>query len=392
MDLDQIVKRLEWIEDERRRDKAALASLEERVLTVEGGLPALQQQIKELAGEVARQSAALARFDQIESSLVQIRIDFNRNLEAVEKIRTEHERETEKVRRVELEGVNKSIGEIRKGLEPIPELKKSMQARMEEEFRLARLIEEGERKILEARRSDDEYKRSQRLVEERQSQDSKRLADLLGEVSALRKRVDEFRGKVDLTADQNRKIDARLGDLFSSEAERRQAQASFLEKQALIQVERERTWKEWLVRFEAVEKQASGLDAQLQALDGTHRSVKRSQEALDEVTQRIDRRINEITEMQRLTEDRFRQDWTSFKADDQKRWTNYTIGHEEQQREGNRQLEKIGERFSVIEDSVQELEEAVQMINEETQKRLQALVNLAHEYVATYEKAFGRIG
>lgn len=392
MDLDQIVKRMEWIEDERRRDKAALASLEERVLAVEGGIPAVQQQVKELAGEVSRLSAALARFDQIESSLVQIRVDFNRNVEAIEKIRTEHDRETEKVRRVELEGVNKSIGEIRKGLEPIPELKKSVQARMEEEFRLSRLIEENERKILDARRNDDEYKRSQRLVEERQSQDSKRLADMLGEVSALRKRVDEFRGKVDLTADQNRKIDSRLGELFNSEAERRQAQASFLEKQALIQVERERTWKEWLVRFETVEKQASGLDTQLQALDTTHRSVKRSQEALDEVTQRIERRINEITEMQRLTEDRFRQDWTAFKADDQKRWTNYTIGHEEQQREGARQLEKIGERFGAIEDAVQELQEVIQQINEETQKRLQGLVNLAHEYVATYEKAFGRVG
>ncbi|HEY3344337.1 MAG TPA: hypothetical protein VGJ97_05390 [Anaerolineaceae bacterium] len=392
MDLDQIVKRLEWFEDERRRDKAAIASLEERVLSVEGSVPALHQQIKELAGEVARLAAALARFDQIESSLVQIRVDFNRNVEAIEKIRTEHDRETEKIRRVELEGINKSIGEVRKGLEPIPELKKTVQARMEEEFRLSRLIEESERKILEVRRSDDEYKRSQRLIEERQGGDSKRLADMLGEVSALRKRVDEFRGKVDLTADQNRKIDARLGELFNSESERRQAQASFLEKHALIQVERERTWKEWLVRFEAVEKEAAGLDNQLQALETTNRSVKRSQEALDEVTQRIDRRINEITEMQRLTEDRFRQDWTAFKADDQKRWTNYTIGHEEQQRETARQFEKIGERFIVIEDAAQELQEAIQQITEETQKRLQALVNLAHDYVSTYEKVFGRVG
>jgi chromosome segregation ATPase len=392
MELDQIVKRLEWIEDERRRDKAALASLEERVLSVEGGIPALQQQVKQLAGEVARQSASLARFDQIESSLVQVRVDFNRNLEAIEKIRTEHERETDKVRRVELEGINKAVGEVRKGLDPIPDLKKGLQARMEEEFRLGRLIEEFERKVLEARRNDDEYKRNQRLIEERQGQDSKRLADMLGEVSALRKRVDEFRGKVDLTADQNRKIDARLGDLFNSEAERRQAQASFLEKQALIQVERERTWKEWLVRFEMVEKQASGLDAQLQALETTHRSVKRSQEGLDEVTQRIDRRINEITEMQRLTDDRFRQDWTSFKADDQKRWTNYTIGHEEQTRESARQFEKLGEHFIGIEDTVSELQEAIQQINEETQKRLQALVNLAHDYVTTYEKVFGRMG
>ena len=41
--------------------------------------------------------------------------------------------------------------------------------------------------------------------------------------------------------------------------------------------------------------------------------------------QRFDRRLNEITEMQRLVEERFRQEWVSFKADDQKRWTNYTL-------------------------------------------------------------------
>ena len=34
---------------------------------------------------------------------------------------------------------------------------------------------------------------------------------------------------------------------------------------------------------------------------------------------RFERRINEITEMERLTEERFRQEWVTFKADDQKR-------------------------------------------------------------------------
>lgn len=392
MDLDQIAKRLDWFEDERRRDKGVIASLEERVLAVEGSLTAVQKQIKDLAGEVARQSAALGRFDAIESSLVQMRVDFNRSVDAIEKMRLEHERESDKAHRIELESINKTVGEVRKGLEPMGEIKKSLQSRVEEEFRLSRLIEETQQKILESRRNDDEYKRAQRLLEERQSSDSKRLADLLGEISAVRKRADELRGKVDLTSDQNRKVDARLGELFASESERRQAQASFIERQALVQVERERTWKEWLVRFETVEKEASGLDTQLQALDTIQKSVKRSQDSLDEVTQRIDRRINEITEMQRLNEDRFRQDWTSFKADDQKRWTNYTIGHEEQQRESARQFEKIGERFVLIEDECQELQEAMQQVNEETQKRLQGLVNLAHEFMAAYEKAFGRVG
>jgi hypothetical protein len=158
----------------------------------------------------------------------------------------------------------------------------------------------------------------------------------------------------------------------------------------MLQVERERTWKEWLVRFETVEKVANGLDTQWQAIDATHRSVKKSQEALDETTQRFERRLNEITEMQRLTEDRFRQDWVTFKADDQKRWNNYTLSAEEQQREVGRQFDKLSERLVFLEDLGQELQDLVHQANEEAGKRLQGLLALAHEYMTAYENVFGR--
>ncbi len=63
------------------------------------------------------------------------------------------------------------------------------------------------------------------------------------------------------------------------------------------------------------------------------RSVKKTKEQLDESTQRIDRRVNEITEMHRLNEDHFRQEWTTYKADDHKRWANYNLVQEETQKE-----------------------------------------------------------
>ena len=117
-----------------------------------------------------------------------------------------------------------------------------------------------------------------------------------------------------------------------------------MEKQNLGVMERDRTWRDWQARFEQVESQSLNLDSQLQSLDATHRAVKRSQETFDEISARFERRINEITEMQRLIEERFRQEWVSFKADDQKRWTNYTLAQEEQNRELNRQFGKSEER------------------------------------------------
>jgi chromosome segregation ATPase len=390
MEVEQLAKRLEWLDEQRLKDKMTISALEEKVQRLEANISPYHQQISDLETDITRVAASLARFDQFDAALAQIRVDFTRTVENSEKGRVDREREQEKIRRVEIEGLNKAIGEVRRGLDPIPEIRKTLQARQEEDFRLGRLIEEVELKVVNTRRSDEEYKRSLRLLEEGLRQDAKRLTDAQGEIAVVRKRVDEQRGKVDLTADNLRKIESRLGDLLSGENERRQAQAVFVEKQTLLQVERERVWKEWLVRFEQVEKNAVGLDGQIQTLETTQRSVRRSQEMLDDVTQRFERRINEITEMQRLTEERFRQEWVTFKADDQKRWTNFTLSQEEQRRDETRVFDKVNDRLQALEDIAQELQELVQQVNEETGRRLQGLLTLAHELVTNYENTFGR--
>jgi chromosome segregation ATPase len=163
-----------------------------------------------------------------------------------------------------------------------------------------------------------------------------------------------------------------------------------MEKHTLQEVDRDRRWKEWETRFDVVEKQAVELDTQLHGLDEARRSVKRAQETLEVMTERMERRINEITEMQRLAEERFRQEWVTFKADDQKRWTNYTLNQEEQYRESTRQVEVLVDQISGLDASIQEMADLVQQVDEQTEKRLQSLLAVTRDWVADYERVFGR--
>jgi hypothetical protein len=389
MDLEQIIKRLDWLDEERRKDRILIATLEERLNRAEAQVPPVEQQLKELDGEVTRVSSSLARFDTMDAAIAQIRVEYNRAIEAIEKQRADHEREAEKVHRADMESLAKSIADVRKGLEGIPDIKVKLQARIEEEYRLGRLIEEVDHKLDESNRGDEEYRRSLKLLDEGRRQDSKRLTDIQSEVNAFRKRLDEQRGKVDLAADIVRKLELRLGEIQAAESERRQNQANFIEKQNLLTVERERVWKEWQARFEDITHQAVNLDGQMQSLEATHRAVKRSQEAFDDITQRFERRVNEITEMQRLTEERFRQEWVTFKADDQKRWTNYALTQEEQQRENTRLFEKMTERLVGLEDSTQELRDLFQELVKDTQTRLQVLRTAFNETAEEFERSFG---
>ncbi len=386
--IEQLKSNLSWLENERRKDKTALDALEARLANLEANLPPINQQLNQLSTDLARVSAQLARFDQIETNILQMRVETSRTLETMEKQRNDHDREVERVRRVDMEAANKAIAEVRKGLDPIPDMKKNVQARIEEEFRLARLIEEVDQKITEYKRSDEEYKRSLRILDEAHRQDNKRLTDIQGELAALRKRQDEQRGKIELSTETMRKAEMRISEVQAAESERRSTQTSFVDKLTVWQVERDRTWKEMQAKFEEMTKTSVNLDTQLQNLDVVQRSIKHSQDAFDEITQRFDRRLNEITEMQRLVEDRFRQEWVSYKADDQKRWTNYSLSIEEQQREFNRTFEKYNERLVLVEDMSLEVRDELQQLIADEQKRLQSIVATAHQWMEEFERAF----
>ena len=391
MDIDQVLKHVEWLDDERRKDKDVIARQEDRLASLEGNIVAAHQQIRDLSGEITRLSAIIARMDQYDEALLQQRIETNRQFEEIDKQVKKREEEVEKVRRVETRSLETNIADIRKELEPISGLKRSLQARVEEEVRLGRVIDELRVKIQDMRRSEEEYSRTYRLMEDGRRQDAKRLVDLIGEVTAIRKRVDEQRGQTELLASNFRKVEGRLNELIANETERRETQTAFLDKQNLMQVERDRVWKEWETRFETVEVQANEIENQLQLLESTQSLITRDKEALEELTQRVERRINEITEIQRLAEERFRQEWVTFRADDQKRWTNYTLTQEEQRSETTRHYERMAERVAHLEDTLQEMRDLIQQVNEQTEKRLQSLLALTHDWVATYERSLGNV-
>ncbi len=390
MEIDQFKKQLDWLDEERRKDKLLIATLQDRIADLEERVPPVDQRVGELEGDLARITTSLTRFEQIENSIGQMRVELSRQVQDVEKARAERDREMEKVRLADLELMNRNIGEVRKSQEPIPDLKKGLLARQEGENRLGTEIEELGNRLSATRRSDEEYRRQIKLLDEGQRQDAKRLTDLQGEVSAIRKRIEEQRGKTDLYTDSIRKIELRISELLAGETERRQGQVAFMEKQNLAVMERDRVWRDWQARFEQVEGQSLNLDSQLQSLDATHRAVKRSQETFDEISARFERRINEITEMQRLIEERFRQEWVSFKADDQKRWTNYTLAQEEQNRELNRQFGKSEERVVLLEDQMQEIQDLMHQMTEETQKRLNALLGMARDWAEQHDQTLPR--
>ena len=392
MDNDNLVKRVEWLDEERLNDKNTISDLVKRIAKLEGALDKAGQELKEAGSEVTRLGVMVTKVDDFDDALKLHRAEVKKEIDNQDKQGKKREEEIKKVLRIETDAVNKAVEETRKELEALPKIEDQIKIRIEEEARLHKDVDGVRATIDELLKNEKERVRTTQSLEDDRRQDNKRLTDLQGEFTTIRKRSDEYQARVDLALEGQKKIDARQTELLANERERRDAQIEFVDKINYAQAERERAWKDWQKRFDVVESQSTALEERLKELDVADRELVKAQQTFEELTEQLNRRINEITEIQRLGEERLRQEWATFKADDQKRWTNYTLTQDEQQKEAERQIEKLGGQATDLEDNLQELQDIVQHLSEQSEKQLQGLSAMLRDWTTENERFFSSLG
>jgi len=385
MDLEQLTKRVEWLDEEHRKDSTKIKDLEDKITSLEGKLDAANKKNQELDSEVTRLRTNLARVDDLEASLADLRVETGRREQDFEKEVKGWIEDAKEVMRSQYDGLDTRLKSIREELTRIEALEKQMSVREDEDSRINASLNELQKDLNDLQRISEEQKRQTRLAKEERQQELKRLTDLQGEVTALRKRLDEQRGRLDVGQADMQKLTTRVEDLERVRRELRKEQDEFIETQSLLSTEREKKWKDWETRFTEIEKRSQEVKDQIRSLDETHRDVKRMQQKINDVAEQVERRINEITEMQRLAEERFRQEWTTFKADDQKRWANYTLSQNEHRSEMERQTRDLAERITILEDGAQEMQDQVRQLSAQTEKQLQALQSMVRDWVTDFE-------
>lgn len=390
MELEEIISRLEHLDGERRKSKTAMGGLERRLSVLEGTISGLHSEVKGISDQVQQLQILNDRLSQIDTGLSKIRADFKRSIDKVEKQSIAREKDLEKIRLADMESVNKQFAEQKKNLAFLKDIRKELKEKTEEGILLIKQIEELQASLSSSLQQNEETRQQLKILDETQRMDVKRISDVQGETTAVRKRVEEQRGKLDFLAESIQKLDERFSENLASEVDRKQALMSLVERENLKQVERDHAWQEWLAQFEEILQESKSLETKLANLDIMLNELKRSQASFDDINQRFDRKINEMIEMQRLTDERFRQEWTNFKAEDQKRWTNYSLIQKDMIHDTNHEVEIATDRLSKLEDISQELQEVLTTLGDETQKRLQVLLDLTNDWMDSNQRTLNK--
>lgn len=386
MDKEQLVKKMEWLDDERRKDKTTISDLQKRIAKMEGQFKRSKEKDKKLNSKVTRLGVLIDKVDQYDESLEKYRSEIKKEMDSRDKRAKSREKEARKRQNVDIESMNKVVVAVQDEVNSLLLSKETMLQIQDDEGRRSKQVAELQEKMKSVDELNIEWNQNLKSIADDRRQDEKRMMVIQGELSTLMNRADEQRAKTDLVSGGQKKVEGKLTEFLDTELERRDSQTEFIEGINRKLSDQDKIWKEWTGKFSEFNKRSEILKEYVQSFEEAERSVKKAQETFDQINDQINRRINEITEMQRLGEERFRQEWASFKADDQKRWTNYTLTQEEQFRDFTRRLDRLADQSTTMEDNFQEMRDVVQNLSEQTEKLYQNFLTGLRDWLAENER------
>jgi hypothetical protein len=381
MNLDDLIKKIAALEDENRASNKTLAALNAKIKKIEDSNSAFLETARDLRKEVERLGGIVSRLGQFDSALTQVRVDFSKKISELNAEQKKVESGIEKALKENLDAVEKITVSTKEMLTNA--LEKRMQVFFEEDSRLYKKVVE----MQESKENSIKQEQSlQKLIAtniEETTRISRKIEPFQVDIDIVKKKLEELSQKVIIMTDDLRKNEGRFNDLASSENQRKLDQKKFVDQQSLMQMDRDRTWKEWTQQFNEVIKKTN---ANLQDLTIQSRELKSAKDGFDEITQRFERRMNELTEMYRIMEERFRQDWAVFKADEQKRWSNYSLIFGEKEGDFLNQFENTKIRLTAMEDRTREMQDIFLMVSTELQKGMQGLMQMVNNWIQTFDE------
>lgn len=388
---DRLEGRIDWLDKQRRKDADRIKTLQEKVGKAEKLLAKQAKQMKEAVSEIARISAQASQIRQFDDVVANLRADFSRQLQDLVESQQKRDIRLEKTRNAEREMASKSVEELRLELKQLQDIRQTLETRRHEEIRISRDLNTMEKKFDEIKLREEGLSRSITTGEDSRLEDEKRLAELQSESTDLRQKIESLRGLVDTVEDRSRRFESFIAELTENENNRREDQNIWIEQQELGRVSFEKEWKHWLKSFEAFKGLAEESDIRMQMYDENYRAMKKTKIDLEKILDRLERRISEIAEVQRIAEDKIKSDWSMFQADDMKRWNTFQLTNDEQWKEHDRLHEKLGRDIGEMNESLVKGLAILENLSESGRRQVTDLLNIVRQWASEQERQMEQV-
>lgn len=359
MDINQAARMIEWLDEERRNDKVAIATLEERLAQQQVLMDMLQRRVNSLESDQTVMRNQFVPSTREADLLEQVRREMRQLIENTESKRLTAEREAERRAELERQNLTKPLQELSEKITRLERATTEMPAIQTERDRMINMIAALQQRVDDLAKRMEEPDRRLAFLEEQHRQDVRRISEVETNMPEVQKQIDTIRPKIALLEDLTLRNERRIQEIQGGERERREQIQQFIDQQNLLLQQRDQQVNELLKRSGEHDSVMQKNIERFETWSEAYRSMKQIIDDFQRIGDRLERRINEVAEMQRLSEERFRQEWNDWRSDDQKRWKQFTLSNDEVWRSHDKDFERFVQRLDDIASEIQPVRDSV---------------------------------
>jgi len=358
MEPNQTAQMVTWLDEERRKDKALITRLEELVNAQAALIEDQNRRIQAMEADVTGLRTRYATVGFVDESITRMRNDLTASIEQIEDRRSSLTQDMKKMRETDRSALQKAIEDLRQ--EMLTRIERELQPRRAEEERLSRVAFELQNYADNLSKGLEEFQHTLSFLEEQRRNDARRISEL----AEMAKRFDTIDPKLEMLEELTRRNERSVAELGTQLNEIRQERRERLEAQAIQDQQREQSLAEMQRRIDAFGAEMEAHARQFEGWGNTHRQMKKNVDDFERLMDRVERRVNEVNEIQRLSEERFRREWEEFLQEDQKRSRQFTLTNEEAWRENNKIVGDLQARTAQLSERSEALSEYVKKLRE----------------------------
>jgi hypothetical protein len=382
MELSQLEQMIRWLDEERKRDKALILALQERVEQQMHTLEAQSVEIERMHQDAVELRTDLRHTDDYPAMIEKVHRDLSGTLEEFKALVRRERMESEQMRRSEIEVVNEQLTELDKKVRAVLRYEEALKAREAGEQRLQGQIQVVSNTVADLTKRTEDRLQSIVYLEEQRRADTRRVAAVEGEIPGLRKSLDELTAKQVRLEDSIRKLPARVeeGIQIVKSYEPR------IEELRVADFQREQRVKQYIEQAARVDAELGRLVEQTQKYALLYNQNKQALDGLDAFQVRLEKRQNEIAEMQRLTEERLRRQWEEWQATFARDWQKRLVAEEDRWRRQDLANQKSTEHFADLDEQAEMYYRDIVALWEETRAGLDRWGKAVQETLVTNQE------
>jgi chromosome segregation ATPase len=261
MELTQATQMLQWLEEERRKDKAAIAALQEQVRNEEQQLSQQSALVQDLQTTMASIQNLISQVADFEQTVSNYKNEMVFLLDQREDTWKKERAEADRLRKIEFEAITDQLSRLDKGMQTVARHEEDLQTYQAEDQRLNTAIQRLEVAVADLNARSDDRVQAVTYLEEQRRADNRRIAELEQEATELRKRGEAQAAKMLLLEETIQKQRARIDEAIKELKEFEKP----IEEMRVAEFRREQAVKKYMDQAEQVNQEMEEWRAQTQS-------------------------------------------------------------------------------------------------------------------------------